>query len=215
MKNRKHLGCRIKDPKERGVWAELYFMALAAGQGLKVSSPYGGFASYDVGVEDSGPILRVQVKCTLCRHPKGGYSVSIRGPRYRGYPRGTVDFFALYIIPTDDWYIIPYAVVGEKYATLHFTPRGKRQKHGKYREAWHLLLNAANGQGPIEIRACCDHAETAESSNQEIHPDPKASSNSTIRKMFQTLFRPRGESGICEPGVADSENRKLETKTKS
>ena len=80
MKNRRNLGSRIKDPRERGAWAELYFMALAAGQGLKISSPYGGFASYDVGVEDSGPILRVQVKCTMCRHPKGGYSLCIRGP---------------------------------------------------------------------------------------------------------------------------------------
>ncbi len=36
MKNRKNLGCSIKDPKERGAWAEPYFMALAAGQGTKV-----------------------------------------------------------------------------------------------------------------------------------------------------------------------------------
>jgi hypothetical protein len=135
MKNRKNLGCRIKGTKERGAWAELYFMALAMSQGLKVSSPYGGFASYDVGVEDAGPILRVQVKCTMCRHPKGGYSLSIWGPKYRGYPPGTVDFFALYVIPTDDWYIIPYAVIGEKNTTLHFTPDGERQKHGRYQEA--------------------------------------------------------------------------------
>jgi hypothetical protein len=181
MKNRKNLGCRIKDPKERGAWAELYFMALAAGQGLKVSSPYGGFASYDVGLETTGPILRVQVKCTLCRHPKGGYSVNIRGPKYRGYPRGTVDFFALYIIPTDDWYIIPYAVIGKRYATLHFTPASKRQKHGKYREAWHLLLEASKGPGraSLEIQASCE-PKTVERT--------KGIRESTVRRMFQTLF---------------------------
>src|SRR5580658_5092416 len=126
MKNRKNLGCLIKGSKERGAWAELYFMVLAMSQGLKVSSPYGGLGPYDVGVEDAGPILRVQVKCTMCRHPKGGYSLSIWGPKYRGYPPGTVDFFALYVIPTDDWYIIPYAVIGEKNTTLHFTPDGER-----------------------------------------------------------------------------------------
>jgi hypothetical protein len=196
MKNRKHLGCRIKDPKERGAWAELYFMALAAGQGLKVSSPYGGFASYDVGVEDAGPILRVQVKCTMCRHPKGGYSVNIRGPRYRGYPRGTVDFFALYIIPTDDWYIIPYAVVGKRYATLHFTPNGKREKHRKYREAWHLLLNAANGRGPLEIQACCEQPTTAATSDKGLRTDPNAKPDFTIRRMFQTLFRGGEDSSV-------------------
>ena len=74
-------------------------MALAAGQGLKISSPYGGFVSDDEGLETTGPILRVQVKCTMCRYPKGDYSLNIRGPKYRGYPKGTVDFFALYITP--------------------------------------------------------------------------------------------------------------------
>jgi hypothetical protein len=66
MKNRKNLGCRIQGTKERGAWAELYFMVLVMSQGLRVSSPYGGLGPYDVGVESGiGRILRVQVKCTL------------------------------------------------------------------------------------------------------------------------------------------------------
>jgi hypothetical protein len=201
MKNRKNLGCRIKGSRERGAWAELYFMALAAGQGLKISSPYGGFASYDVGLETTGPILRVQVKCTMCRHPKGGYSLNIRGPKYRGYPKGTVDFFALYIIPTDDWFIIPYAVIGKRYATLHFTPASQRQKHGKYLEAWNLLLTAAKRRGDhrIDIQACCEHENVAEP-GQETLPSRARPVNSqpivrkSYRKMFRMLFR-RGSAG--------------------
>jgi hypothetical protein len=125
-----------------------------------VSNPYGGFASHDVGVEDAGPILRVHVKGTISRHPKGAYSLNVRGAEVSRLPSGTVDLFALYIIPTDDWHILPYAVIGKRYATLHFTPNGKRQKHGKYDEASHLLLYVANahGQGPIEIHACSDEA---------------------------------------------------------
>ncbi len=195
MKNRKNLGCRIKDPKERGAWAELYFMALAAGQGLKVSSPYGGFASYDVGVERTGPILRVQVKCTMCKHPKGGYSLSIRGPRYRGYPKGSVDFFALYIIPTDDWYIIPYAVIGKRYATLHFTPDGARQKYGKYLEAWRLLLKATSrSDGPPDIRACSAQDDPMEDDDKDGHTNPEGRSESVIRRMFASLFGDRMRS---------------------
>ena len=71
MKHRKIMGSRIKGTRERGAWAEMYFMVLAMSYGLKVSSPYGGLGPYDVGVEDGpGPILRVQVKCTLyqCSH---------------------------------------------------------------------------------------------------------------------------------------------------
>jgi len=99
MKHRKNLGCLIKGTKERGAWAELYFMVLAMSQGLKVSSPYGGLGPYDVGVEDGGPILRVQVKCTLYQFHEGCYSMSINvkdGSRgRRGYAPGTVDFFAI------------------------------------------------------------------------------------------------------------------------
>ena len=35
------MGGRIKGCKERGEWAEMYFMMLALEHGLKVSKPYG------------------------------------------------------------------------------------------------------------------------------------------------------------------------------
>jgi hypothetical protein len=191
MKHRKIRGCQIKGNTERGAWAELYFMVLAMSYGLKVSSPYGGFGPYDVGVENvTGPILRVQVKCTMCKHPKGGYSLSIRGPKYRGYPKGSVDFFALYIIPTDDWYIIPYKVIGKRYATLHFSPDSARQKYGKYLEAWHLLLHAAHrpGHGPIDLHASCDAAGRIEAS-EATEINPAAKSIRSVRKIFRTMFQ--------------------------
>lgn len=166
MKNRKNLGCRIKGTRERGAWAELYFMVLAMSQGLKVSSPYGGFAAYDVGVDDgSGPILRVQVKCTLYQCSTGSYCMSINqkdGMKgRRGYAPGTVDFFAIYIIPIDDWYIIPYAVIGNRDANVFFKPGMKNQKYGEYREAWHLLVEACRREaGPIDIQACGEDEES-------------------------------------------------------
>jgi hypothetical protein len=166
VKKRKNLGCMIKGTKERGAWAELYFMVLAMSQGLRVSSPYGGFAPYDVGVESSGAILRVQVKCTMYQTCEGAYSMSINvknGSRgRRGYARGTVDFFAVYIIPTDDWYILPYEVIGDRDANVYLRPGSKEQKYEKYREAWHLLLEACKGAGPVDIHGCCE--ETAEES---------------------------------------------------
>jgi len=185
MKHRK-ISCRIKENKERGAWAELYFMVLAMSYGLKVSSPYGGFRPYDVGVEDgTGPILRVQVKCTGFLHPKGGYGFDLKGPGHRGYQRGTVDFFALYIIPTDDWFIVPYAVVGPRLANLHFTPGCKRRpRYGQYQEAWHLLVAAARpkDEGPIDIQACCSEEGTAQETREQIDP---AKSQRAIRNMFR------------------------------
>jgi len=194
MKNRKNLGCRIKGTRERGAWAELYFMVLAMSQGLKVSSPYGGFAPYDVGVDDgSGPILRVQVKCTLYQCSTGSYCMSINqkdGMKgRRGYAPGTVDFFAIYIIPIDDWYIIPYAVIGDRDANVFFKPGMKKQKYSEYREAWHLLVEACRRkeQGPIEIQACCSEADAAAELESRRMAE-RMNSQGSIRKMFSRIF---------------------------
>ena len=42
-------------------------------------------------------------------------------------------------------------VMGRKNSSLHFTPKSKRQKYGKYREAWHLLRETG-----LTIQACVD-----------------------------------------------------------
>jgi hypothetical protein len=190
VRNRKNLGCGIKGTKERGAWAELYFMVLAMSQGLKVSSPYGGLGPYDVGVENgTGPILRVQVKCTLYQCCTGSYCMSINVKdgstgRRRGYARGTVDFFAIYIIPTDDWYILPYELIGDRDANVYFRPGMKGQKYGEYREAWHLLVEAAkDSKKTIDIHACCESISAREGARELLRP-------SAVRKMFRGIFRP-------------------------
>ena len=66
---------------------------------------------------------------------------------------GSLDFFAVYLIPADAWYIIPYDALGKR-LTVHFVPGGRRQKYAQYREAWHLL----EGKKNIEIFACADEA---------------------------------------------------------
>jgi PD-(D/E)XK endonuclease len=147
-------GAHLKHCKERGEWAELYFMMMAAGLGMKVSKPFGDSGRYDVGVEshiresnidtnlipeNQARVQRVQVKSTIYKRRGNCYSLNVMGPQRKKYQPGTVDFFAVLLIPIDDWYIIPFEVMGRKNSTLHFTPASKRQKYGPYREAWHLL----------------------------------------------------------------------------
>ena len=105
-------------------------MAKAAGLGLRVSKPYGDSASYDVGVESAGRILRVQVKSTLYRR-RGieSYSLNVHGPRRQLYKDGSVDFFAVYLIPRDTWYILPFEEMGGNFS-LHFTPGGRAGEVG-------------------------------------------------------------------------------------
>ncbi len=147
-------GGRLRDCKERGEWAELYFMMLAAGLGMKVSKPFGDSGRYDVGVENRVPsvrgrVLRVQVKSTIYKRRNGEYSLNVMGPQRQKYEPGTVDYFAILLIPVDWWYILPFEVMGRTNSSIHFTPTGKRQKYGEYREAWDLLKERG-----LEIWAC-------------------------------------------------------------
>jgi hypothetical protein len=124
-------------------------MARAAGLGMGVLKPYGESGQYDVAVESGrGRILRVQVKSTIYCRRGGEYSLNVMGPGRKKYGRGTVDFFAVFVIPLEEWYIIPYEAMG-KSLTLHFTPGSKRSKWSRYREAWELLR-------VLEIKACVD-----------------------------------------------------------
>ncbi len=138
----------VKGCKERGEWAELCFMARAKGLGMGVLKPFGESGRYDVAVENGGPILRVQVKSTIFCRRGNEYSLNVMGPGRKPYKKGTVDFFAVWVIPLEEWYIIPYAAMGKK-QTLHFTAGSKRAKWGRYREAWDLLE-------VVEIQACVD-----------------------------------------------------------
>ena len=146
----------VKGCKERGEWAELCFMAKAAGMGLSVSKPLGDSQRYDVLVENGTRILRVQVKSTIYRRRGNEYSLNVMGPGRKRYEEGTVDFFAVYLIPVDEWYIIPYGALGKK-LTLHFVPGGGRQKYRQYREAWNLLWGRK--RKTVEIQACAQTLE--------------------------------------------------------
>jgi hypothetical protein len=153
----------IKGCKERGEWAELCFMARAKGLGLGVLKPYGESGAYDVAVENGGRILRVQVKSTIyCRRGRE-YSLNVMGAGRKRYPKGSVDFFAVWVIPIGEWYIIPYEAMGQR-LTLHFTPGSKRSKWIKYREAWELLR-------VLEIQACVDPL-MLEEGGEELLPSP-------------------------------------------
>lgn len=141
----KSAGMRIRKPKERGEWAELLFMAKAAELGFKLSKPWGESAPYDVAIDLRGCFIRVQVKSTMSRHrfmrthyKQNMYVIDARRNSDRPYRVSDFDFLAVYIIPEDLWYIVP-ASVAIRRKTMCVIPGGKRNRHGQYEEAWHLL----------------------------------------------------------------------------
>jgi hypothetical protein len=132
------------DQKERGEWVELLFMANAARLGLKVARPHGDSARFDVIVEKDGRLHRVQVKSTTFNR-KGCYECLCFWSRVskkreaKQYSEEQIDFVAAYVVPEDEWFIIPVSDIRTK--TLYLPPRdrAKRSRYGRYLEAWRSL----------------------------------------------------------------------------
>jgi hypothetical protein len=124
--------------KLRGEWTELLFMTRATEHGLRVIKPWGDSSRYDFVVETGGRFLRVQVKSTSCRRSKH-YVCAADGRGTKPYTIADTDFFAIYVIPVDSWYIIPIEVVSASGSGITLSPHNSLSKLACYKDAWHLL----------------------------------------------------------------------------
>jgi len=148
------------DPKERGEWVELLFMANAARMGLKVAKPHGDSARYDVIVQGGGNLYRVQVKSTLfkrkeCYECLCFWSRVSKTRKAKIYSKDDIDIVAAYVVPEDSWFLIPVSEI--RGITLYLPPRKRANvsKYGKYLEAWHLV--GVKSQG-LTIQAASENA---------------------------------------------------------
>ena len=132
------VGSNRRQFKLRGEWVELLFMTRAAEHGLRVMKPWGGSSRYDFVVEAGGRFLRVQVKSTNFRKSKF-YVCSMVRFGQKCYTSDDIDFFAIYVIPVDSWYIVPIRVARQTTKTIALSPHNSLSKHAVYREAWDLL----------------------------------------------------------------------------
>ncbi len=150
----------IKDPKHRGEWTELVFMSRVTERRFNVSKPWGDSSRYDCAVERHGHFLRVQVKSTIARQ-FNGYIVTIKSG-YQYYTRRQVDFFAVYVIPEDVWYILPAKIITILRSNFLLAPRRHPQKYEAYKEAWHLLTEGCNAESqPAAGQAAKRRKDTA------------------------------------------------------
>src|ERR1035441_2511112 len=86
---------------------------------------------------------RIRSKSTIARQD-GGYIVTIKSG-YHYYTSHQVDFFAIYVIPEDVWYILPAQTTPTPPTTSPPPPRRSPQKYEPYKEAWHLLKTGCHG----------------------------------------------------------------------
>jgi hypothetical protein len=130
--------------KQRGEWVELLFMTVAAGLGFTVAKPWGDSARYDVIVENEGRFLRMQVKSTeqwtgtsyICQLHMCG----------RLYTAEDIDYFAIYVLPLDLWYIFPAKTLAGKGAVV-LSPQREGHKYQRYMENWWLLTRHHSRRG--------------------------------------------------------------------
>lgn len=115
-------------------------MARAAQRGFHVSKPWGDSGRYDVSVEDRGRFRRVQVKSTTVPRGDGGYVCYLKRTGVRYYKVSEVDFFVIYVVPKDAWFVLPSRVVLRLKSNIRVAPGHAEQKYARYEEAWHLLL---------------------------------------------------------------------------
>jgi hypothetical protein len=125
--------------KQRGEWVELLFMTGGARRGFRVSKPWGDSSRYDVSVEHEGRFRRVQVKSTNAPRGNGGYICYLKRTGIRYYQIHEVDFFAIYVLPKEAWYVLPAKVVLRLKSNIRLAPGNAKQKYARYEEAWHLL----------------------------------------------------------------------------
>jgi hypothetical protein len=131
-------GSKPRQFKLRGEWVELLFMTRAAEHGLRVMKPWGDSSRYDFVVEAGSRFLRVQVKSTNFRKSKF-YVCSMVRFGQKCYTSDDIDFFAIYVIPVDSWYIVPIRVASKTTKTIALSPHNSLSKHAVYKEAWDLL----------------------------------------------------------------------------
>jgi hypothetical protein len=113
-------------------------MARAAQHDIRAIRPSGDCCRYDFIVEIGGQFQRVQVKSTSYLRKKH-YKCSLHGAKRRPYTKEEVDFFAVFVIPADTWYIIPIEALGDKANSISLSPHNSLSRYAKYREAWHLM----------------------------------------------------------------------------
>ncbi len=195
----------IKDPKARGEWVESVFMARAGELGLAVSKPWGESRSYDFVIGRPGHFVGVQVKSTIAEMG-GGYGCTVKRNN-KAYSRGSFDFVAAYVIPEDAWYIVPV----DKFAgrvTLILCSNSGEAKYEEYREAWHLLREAAESEPAENDDASVDsHAsESAKGGAADESPQSRFPTGALARVEAAFDFaRRRMEGNYPRPQKRDQE----------
>jgi len=118
-------------------------------RGFKVLKPFGDRLPYDLGIDNDGKLIKIQVKSAW--HYRGAYKVDARITKTnrrrkvrKYYNKDDFDFAIIYISDLNTFYIVPVTVFNGYKSEISLVETAKRQrkpKSAKYREQWDLLYN--------------------------------------------------------------------------
>lgn len=123
----------------QGDIGELSFILQAKLNGLEILTPISASSVYDVVIHNDTSFVRVQVKSTNSFESGSDcykFNVGRGKSSKRKYHSSDIDYFALYIISLEMFYIIPFKKINVK--TIRVYPN-KKHKYNKYINAWGLL----------------------------------------------------------------------------
>lgn len=131
--------------KSTGDIGELAFILKAKIHGLITLTPFSSITPYDVMIDNGRTSLKIQVKTTKMIGIQNGkrradtYKINVgHGKKStETYCDSPIDFFAIYILPIDKFFIIPKEEI--KVKTIHLFPEKNSHRFTKYLEQWDLL----------------------------------------------------------------------------
>jgi len=122
-------------------------------KGLRVLQPVGDRLPYDLGVDLSGELIRIQVKSAWFNKKDACYVVDARRTKTnrrrmlrQRYGADDFDFAIVYLADLHVFYVMPVSEFSRYGSTITFVESDKRQRRPKsaeYRERWDLLSNGS------------------------------------------------------------------------
>ena len=203
-------------PQRIGLVGETNFVPCALRQKLFVVKPYGNDDPFDYMVGKLRPNWRIQVKTCATLDRFGMYQVNIahtcHNPTLRraAYTPEEIDFFAIYLVPENRWYILPVEVAdGRQTLHIHSLTPPNAGPWLPYLEAWHLLEQT--GERPVlpepQPNAPTPRRRKFHGRNRQLEdlsPDPWApSTRTTFFKLKPISAKLRKEIEVIIAQLAD------------
>jgi hypothetical protein len=150
------------------------FLLRATQRGWIVSQPFAEKQCYDFIIDNGRDRLRVQVKSTEVPCSPFRYHINLgRGSASRSpYKKSEIDFFAIYVIPDDSWFILSVeAAAGRVALSVPMKGHIEGSPCQPHHEAWSLMdWNENDGNGTLTIHACASFSSAAYSSSLTFVP---------------------------------------------